>query len=86
MENSKHPENSKYPSKCGWNICLEFGNTAVIYMHYQLPPDFFLASSCLRFPLLVLYLFVIDRNSMGYKKLLKYSSIKKGLGNSFTER
>jgi hypothetical protein len=67
MEISKHRENSKYPSKCGWNFCLEFGNTGVICMHYQLRPDF-LASSCLRLPLVLVYLFVIERNSMGYKK------------------
>ena len=46
-------------------------------MHYKLHPDI-LVSSCLKLSLVVSYLFVIDRNSMGYKKLLKYSSIKKG--------
>ena len=48
-------------------------------MHHQLHPDFFLGggSSCLRLPVVILYLFVLDRNSTGYKKLLKYSSVKK---------
>ena len=41
-------------------------------MDYQLNPEFFfVASSCLRLPLVVLYLFVIDKYSMGYKRLLK---------------
>ena len=59
MEILKYRENCKYPWKGRWNFCLEFGNIGVISMYYQLRLVFFffLASSCLGLPAVVLYLF-----------------------------